>query len=94
MPKEKFIEKESEATHLEEIKNLEDEIGISVLNFFKLREAKKIYLPRFKAYYEVEAVDLKSMEIIVSNKKKIPSQHTVKIRNYGKTWLFKKGGEE
>lgn len=91
MSKEKNVEKLSNAYYLEEVRKLEEEIGISVVDFFKLREAEKIYLPRFKAYYEVEAVDLKLMEIIVSNKKKIPVQHTVKIKNFSKTWLFKKG---
>ena len=85
--------KETDATYLKEIKDVEEKIGISIVDFFKLTQTKKIYLPRFKAYYEINAIDVKTWEIIVSNKKKIPMQHTLKIKNYGRTWTFKKGGD-
>ena len=73
------------------IEDIEDKIGIEIVDFYKLTQAEKIYLPRFKAYYEVDAIDMRTWEILVSNLKKTPAMHTVKIRNYGKTWVFKKG---
>ena len=76
------------------IEDIEDKIGIEIVDFYKLTQAEKIYLPRFKAYYEVNEIDMRTWEILVSNLKKIPSMHTVKIKNYGKTWLFKKGDEK
>ena len=76
-----------------EIEEIEAKIGIEIKDFYKLTQADKIYLPRFKAYYEIEAIDLKTWEIVVYNKKKSPARHTLKIRNYGKTWWFKKGSE-
>ena len=76
-----------------DIEEIEAKIGIEIVDFYKLTQAKKIYLPRYKAYYEVDAIDMMTWEIIVSNLKKTPAMHTVKIKNYGKTWWFKKGAE-
>lgn len=75
------------------IENIEEEIGIKICDFYKLTQSDKIYLPRFKAYYKVSAIDVKTWEILVYNNKKIPCAYTLKIKNYGKTWLFKKGEE-
>lgn len=73
------------------IEDIEDKIGIEIVDFYKLTQADKIYLPRFKAYYKVTAIDVKTWEILVYNNRKIPCAYTLKIKNYGKTWCFKKG---
>ena len=78
---------------LVDIEDIEDKIGIEIVDFYKLTQADKIYLPRFKAYYKVTAIDVKTWEILVYNNRKIPCAYSLKIKNYGKTWLFKKGAE-
>ena len=70
------------------IEDIEDKIGIEIIDFYRLTQVRKIYLPRLKAYYEVDAIDTKTWEILVYNKNKCPMQHIVKIKNYGKTWWF------
>ena len=79
---------------LGKVEDIEEQIGISIVDFIKLTKAEKIYLPRFKAYYEVVGIDLKTWEVHCRNTRKTPASHMVKIRNYGRTWTFKKGGDD
>ena len=76
-----------------DIEKIEAKIGIEIVDFYRLTQADKIYLPRFKAYYQIHSIDVRAWEIIVYNNRKIPCAYTLKIKNYGKTWLFKKGGD-
>ena len=72
------------------IEDIEDKIGIEIVDFFKLRDAKKLYLLRVKGYAEIIGIDMGTMEIHVDRKRGCPKNYNLKIRNFGKTWLFEK----
>lgn len=70
--------------------DIEEKIGISIIDFFKLTDAKKLYLLRVKGYAEIIGIDLVTMEIHVHRKRGCPKNYNLKIRNFGKTWLFER----
>ena len=94
-PIDDYVEKDnvgrSQIIHkLGQLEDIEDKIGIEIVDFFKLRDAKKLYLLRVKGYAEIIGIDLQTMEIHVHRKIGCPKNYNLKIRNFGKTWLFEK----
>lgn len=76
---------------LGQLEDIEEELGYELQLLVKVSIAEKIYVKKYRRYYEIDGVDVKTGEVFLHKDNKEPFMHIVNLKfDYGKTWALTK----